>query len=162
QTCKFPQNVDYNKALWLKHLRELDQDHAPDLPRHISVDELDWHQVRTLVVRAYQRRLNCTGPAPLRPTREITVPIESASFNGALGKPYDVRINVQLLPGGKLLLVLWTEGYLQCWDVPGGKCVWTYPDPVSSDPHKQRVHSFSYDMQADNAVHILTVNESRN
>ncbi|KAH8115630.1 hypothetical protein DFH11DRAFT_1296325 [Phellopilus nigrolimitatus] len=155
-TCKSFHNVVSNKAVWLKQLRALDQDHAPDLPRHISVDELDWLQVRTLVVRAYRRQLNCTGPAPLRPTREITVPIGSANLDGALGEPYGFRTDVQLLPGRALLLVLWSEGYLQCWDVPGGKCLWTYPDPASSGGHEQRVRGFCYDIQEDNIIHILT------
>ncbi|KAH8115595.1 hypothetical protein DFH11DRAFT_1295242, partial [Phellopilus nigrolimitatus] len=155
-TCKFIGNVLSNKVLWLKQLRALDQDRAPNLPRHISIDKLYWHEVRTLVVRAHQRRLNCTGSAPLRPTRKITVDIGSASFNGALGKSYDFQTDVELLPGGRLLLVLWSEGYLQCWDVPGGKCLWTYPDPASSDKHDLRVRGFCYEMQADNVVHIVT------
>ncbi|KAH8107329.1 hypothetical protein DFH11DRAFT_1549720 [Phellopilus nigrolimitatus] len=141
----------------LKQLRALDQDRAPNLPRHNSIDKLHWHEVRTLVVRAHQRRFNCTGSAPLQPTREITVPIGSANLNNkALREPYVFQTDVELLPGGRLLLVLWSEGYLQCWDVPGGESIWTYPNPASSGAHEQRVRGFCYEMQADNVVHIIT------
>lgn len=161
QTCKFLHNVVSNKALWLKQLRALDQDHAPDLPRHISVDELDWLQVRTLVVRAYRRRLNCTGPGSLQPMREITVRIGSAKLNKALGEPHGFWTAMELLPGGRLL-VLWIDDYLLCWDVPNRNCIWMYPDPASSDKHDLRVRGFCYEMQADNVVHIVTKTESLN
>ncbi|KAH8103182.1 hypothetical protein DFH11DRAFT_1735036 [Phellopilus nigrolimitatus] len=63
-TCKFLHEVVSNGLFWLKRFRELEQDDAPDLPRHVSLRDLTLEELRTLVERAHRRRLNCTGSAP--------------------------------------------------------------------------------------------------
>ncbi|KAH8115832.1 hypothetical protein DFH11DRAFT_1853460 [Phellopilus nigrolimitatus] len=161
-TCKFLLAAVSNKYIWLKCLRALDQDCAPDLPRHISVSELAWPDLRSLVVYARRRHLNCTNSqtAPLRPTREVTVPIGSANSDGALGRVTDFGWRTTLLPGGAILLVLWPAGYLQCWDVRGSECIWTYPPRALLGAQMLRVCNFGYDMQANGDVRALAVSES--
>ncbi|KAH8113611.1 hypothetical protein DFH11DRAFT_1856751 [Phellopilus nigrolimitatus] len=162
-TCKFFLAVVSNKSFWLKHLRALDQDHAPDLPRHVSVSEPPWSELRSLVVRAHRRHSNCTSSrtTPLQPTREAIVPV-GREIN-RVGET-DGILCYELLPGGALLLVLGLAGYVQCWDVQDTKCVWTYPPPrASSDMHGRhmlKVCDFSYDMQANGDVRVLVVSES--
>ncbi|KAH8113607.1 hypothetical protein DFH11DRAFT_1510049 [Phellopilus nigrolimitatus] len=161
-TCKFFLAVVSNKSFWLKHLRALDQDHAPDLPRHISVSELPWSELRSLVVRAHRRHSNCTDlhTTPLQPTREVIVPSKwEINCEGET----DGEWRYELLPGGTLLLVMRRPGYLQCWDVRDKHCVWTYqPDTssVTSDMQMPEVCDFSYDMQANGDVRVLVVSES--
>ncbi|KAH8115625.1 hypothetical protein DFH11DRAFT_1586025 [Phellopilus nigrolimitatus] len=153
-----------NKAYWIKCLQALDQEDAPDLPRHIPASKLNASELEALVTRAKQRRLKYTAVESLRPTSRVTVPIWFGNWDRALGKSYGFGADVQLLPGGKLLLVLWSEGYLQCLEVPSGMCVWTHPDPGSYSAHGKhglRVCNFGYDMQEDNVVHILTVSKSQ-
>ncbi|KAH8113691.1 hypothetical protein DFH11DRAFT_316434 [Phellopilus nigrolimitatus] len=164
-TCKFLLAAVSNKYIWLKCLRALDQDRAPDLPRHMSVRELAWPDLRSLVVHARRRHSNCTNSqtAPLRPTREVTVPIGFTNSDGALGRVTDFGWRTALLPGGTLLLVLWPAGYLQCWDVRGSECIWTYPPRASSGARgvqMLRVCNFGYDMQANGDVRTLVVSES--
>ncbi|KAH8109138.1 hypothetical protein DFH11DRAFT_1691275 [Phellopilus nigrolimitatus] len=164
-TSKLFLEVVSNKLTWLEYLHALDQNHAPDLPRHVPLSELSWSDLRTLVVRARRRHLNCSGSAPPRPTREITVPIGSANADGALGKPHGAGTDVTLLPGSSFLLVHWSAGHLQCWDVLCGVCVWTYPPRASSDASGMqtlRVCSFSYDMQPNGDARVLVVSESTN
>ncbi|KAH8108539.1 hypothetical protein DFH11DRAFT_1085908 [Phellopilus nigrolimitatus] len=156
-TCKFLLKVVSNRSFWLRRLHALDQDHAPDLPRHVPISDLGQTDLRTLVVRAQRHRLNCTGPI-LRSTRKITVPIWSANLDGALGKPYGFGTDVELLPGGALLLVLWSAGCLQCWSVADGECLWTSAD--ASGMETLKVCSFTYDMQVNGDVHVLVVGES--
>ncbi|KAH8116368.1 hypothetical protein DFH11DRAFT_1206182 [Phellopilus nigrolimitatus] len=163
-TCKFLRGVISNKTFWLERLHALDQDRAPNLPRHVRLNELDFSDLRILVERAHRRRFNCTAPTLLRPTRKITVPIRPEDSDDPCGGPYGFgRGDVALLPGGALLLVLWSSGYLQCWDVQGGERVWVYPQRASSDVldmQMPKVCEFSYDMQADGNVHVLVVSES--
>ncbi|KAH8110454.1 hypothetical protein DFH11DRAFT_1514246 [Phellopilus nigrolimitatus] len=162
-TCIFIREIFSDRIFWLKHLHALDQDHAPDLPRHIPLTDLTWSDLRNLVVRAQRQSLNCTGPTPLRATRETTVPVGSANSDGVLGRLYGSGTDVALLPGGSLLLVCWSAGYLQCWDVPGRECLWTHmPEASLGEPDTQplRVCSFGYDMQANGEVRVLVVSES--
>ncbi|KAH8106438.1 hypothetical protein DFH11DRAFT_1830749 [Phellopilus nigrolimitatus] len=158
-TCKFLREVVSDKVVWLKRLRALDQDHAPNLPRQVSVSDLSWEELRILVVRAHRRRLNCTGPAPTRPTRETTIRIGSVNSDVAPGGSYGDVKDMKLLPGGALLLVLRSEGDLQCWTVPGGECLWSYRPHASSDTQRLKVCSFTYDMQVDGDVRVLAVSE---
>ncbi|KAH8113620.1 hypothetical protein DFH11DRAFT_312555 [Phellopilus nigrolimitatus] len=161
-TCKFLRAVVSNKSFWLKHLRVLDQAHAPDLPRHISVSELTWSKLRSLVVCAHRRHSNCTSSRTtlLQPTREVIVPVKwGINREGATGGAW----RYELLPGGALLLVLRRPGYLQCWDVRDKQCVWTYLPGVSSVTRGMQmpeVCDFSYDMQANGDVRVLVVSES--
>ncbi|KAH8106434.1 hypothetical protein DFH11DRAFT_1518203 [Phellopilus nigrolimitatus] len=155
-TCKSLRKAVLNKFFWLERLRALEQDHAPDLPHHVSISDLTLEQLRTLVVRALRRLLNCTGPAPMRPTRETTILVGSVNSGGGPGGKHDLVHDMELLPGGSLLLVLWVSGYLQCWTVPAGKCIWTYR------PRDSRVvlrTGFAYEMQADDDVRVLVVSE---
>ncbi|KAH8109664.1 hypothetical protein DFH11DRAFT_1730928 [Phellopilus nigrolimitatus] len=150
-TCKFFRYIIYDKAFWLLRLRALEQDEAPNLPRHIPISTLTVPELRTLVIRAHRRHLNCTGPAPLRPTREITGPICPPDSGLRENCP-------ELLPGGALLLIRWMPrlgprfqpSFLQCFNVPGGKCIWTH----QSDGLE--VRRFDYDMQANGDVRVLT------
>ncbi|KAH8111788.1 hypothetical protein DFH11DRAFT_1790712 [Phellopilus nigrolimitatus] len=176
-TCKFLY-FDSARFFWLLHLHALDQAKAPNLPRHISVSDLTVPQLHSLVIHAHQRHFNCTSPAPLQPTREITVPIctppETCLF----------RPGVELLPGCELFLVCWptifppefnpcivvdSSGFelgpeveldmsdprfqpssLQCFNVPGGECIWTHKSSGLEILH------FDYDMQANGDVHVVT------
>ncbi|KAH8100746.1 hypothetical protein DFH11DRAFT_1553818 [Phellopilus nigrolimitatus] len=136
-------------------LRALDQDRTPDLPRHISVSELAWPDLRSLAVHARRRHSNCTNSqtATLRPTREVTMPIGPTNSDGALGRVTGFGWRTALLPGGTLLLVLW----------PAGECIWTYLPRASSGAHgvqMLRVCNFGYDMQANDDVRALLVSES--
>ncbi|KAH8104196.1 hypothetical protein DFH11DRAFT_1692350 [Phellopilus nigrolimitatus] len=160
-TCKFFREVVLNRLFWIERLRALEQDRAPDLPPHVSIDDLTLEQLRTLVVRAHRRVLNYTGPAPMRPTRETTVRVGFVNSDGTAGRPLGYMLKMKLLPGGVLLLVLWSEGDLQCWTVPGGKCVWSYRwQPEAEDMPPMKVCSFAYDMQANGDVRVLVVSES--
>ncbi|KAH8104198.1 hypothetical protein DFH11DRAFT_1765854, partial [Phellopilus nigrolimitatus] len=162
QTCKFLREVVSNRFLWLTCLHALDQDHAPDLPRHVSISDFIWQELRTIVVRPQRRRFNCTGPNPLQAKRETTIHIGSVNSDGTLGGPLGYVRDMGLLPGGKLLLVLWSESYLQCWTEPSGECLWTYRPHASSEAQgiqPLNVCSFAYDMQADDDVRMLVVGE---
>ncbi|KAH8113577.1 hypothetical protein DFH11DRAFT_1544812 [Phellopilus nigrolimitatus] len=127
----------------LKHVHALDQEYAPDIPRHISVNDLDWQKLRSLVVRAHRRHFNCTSSrtTPLQPTREVEVPIGWMDTDGR-------RDGV---------------GWRGCWDVQSSKCIWTYPLGAPNDArnrHTLKVRNFSYDMQANGDVRVLV--NSRN
>ncbi|KAH8103176.1 hypothetical protein DFH11DRAFT_1521362 [Phellopilus nigrolimitatus] len=155
-TCKFFREVVLNRLFWLERLRALEQDHAPDLPHHVSISDLTLEQLRTLVVRAHRCLLNYTGPAPMRPTRETTIRVGSEDSDDEHGGKHDLVDDMELLPGGSLLLVLWVSGYLQCWTVPGGECLWTYRPP---DSRVVLNSGFAYEMQADGDVRVLVVSE---
>ncbi|KAH8118888.1 hypothetical protein DFH11DRAFT_706301 [Phellopilus nigrolimitatus] len=152
-TCKFFREVVSNKISWLERLRALDQAHAPDLPHHVSVDDLPWQDLRNLVVRAH-RRHRSTGPAPLRPTRGTMIRIKTIPPAVSLSV-----VDMELLPGGALLLVLLENGDLQCWSVPGGECVWSHYRDTPYNTSGMRVCSFAYDMQTNGNVHVLAVTE---
>ncbi|KAH8104199.1 hypothetical protein DFH11DRAFT_1520117 [Phellopilus nigrolimitatus] len=154
-TCKSLRKAVLNKFFWLERLRALEQDHAPDLPHHVSISDLTLEQLRTLVVRAHRRLLNCTGPA-VRHTRETTICVVSENSDDEPGGKHDRVHDMELLPGGSLLLVLWVSGYLQCWTVPAGKCIWTYRPPDSCIVQGA---GFAYEMQADDDVRVLVVSE---
>ncbi|KAH8103175.1 hypothetical protein DFH11DRAFT_1735028 [Phellopilus nigrolimitatus] len=141
----------------VQRLHALDQDHAPDLPRYVSISDLSWQELRNLVVRARRRYLACTGRAPLRPTHKTTIRIGSVNSDGAPGRPRGDVLDMELLPGGKLLLVLWSGGN---WTVPGGECVCSYrPQSEAQDMPPLKVCSFAYDMQADDDMRVLVVGE---
>ncbi|KAH8104201.1 hypothetical protein DFH11DRAFT_194625 [Phellopilus nigrolimitatus] len=161
-TCKFLREVVSNKVIWLEHLCALDQDHAPNLPRQVSTRDLSWEELRILVVRAHRRRLNCTGPAPTRPTRETTIRLGSVNSNGTPGVSYGDIKDVELLPGGALLLGTRSDGDLQCWTVPGGECVWSHRLDAPPDTRELGVRNFAYDMQTGGDVRVLAVSESAN
>ncbi|KAH8118884.1 hypothetical protein DFH11DRAFT_705956 [Phellopilus nigrolimitatus] len=150
-TCKFFREVVSNKISWLERLRALDQAHAPDLPHHVSVDDLPWQDLRNLVVRAQRRHRNSTGSAPLRPTRETMIRIKT--------EPLVFVVDMELLPGGALLLVLLNDGDLQCWSVPGGECVWSHRNDAPYNTYGMIVCRFAYDMQTNGNVHVLAVTE---
>ncbi|KAH8104186.1 hypothetical protein DFH11DRAFT_1883725 [Phellopilus nigrolimitatus] len=154
-TCKFLHEVVSNGLFWLKRLCALEQDDAPNLPRHVSLRDLTLEELRTLVERAHRRRLNCTGSAPTRPTREITIRV-SLNSDGTPDRRFNFLVDMELLPGGALLLVLWGSGYLQCWTVPGGECLWTYRPP---DSRVLLRAGFAYEMQADGDVRVPVVSE---
>ncbi|KAH8109624.1 hypothetical protein DFH11DRAFT_1861175 [Phellopilus nigrolimitatus] len=138
----------------------LEQNEAPDLPRHIPISTLTSHRLRGLVIGAHRRYLNCINRTPLRRlqqpqiTREITVsPRFPEPDPHSWSEP-------ELLPGGALFLVVCRParevgtnqylGFLRCFNVPGGECVWTY------QPDELDVRGFGYDMQANGDVHVLT------
>ncbi|KAH8118872.1 hypothetical protein DFH11DRAFT_705323 [Phellopilus nigrolimitatus] len=147
-----------DKALWLKRLGALDQEHAPDLPPHISPNDLPWQELRNLVERAQRRHRNSTGPAPLRPTRKTTIRIKPA-IDVSRDLPSVLTVDTELLPGCALLLVH-LENDLQCWTVPGGERVWSHRDDAPYETKGMRVLRFAYDMQTNGDVHVLVVTES--
>ncbi|KAH8103179.1 hypothetical protein DFH11DRAFT_1521368, partial [Phellopilus nigrolimitatus] len=160
-TCRFLRELIANKVFWLERLHVLDKDLAPNIAPHVSINDLSWQELRNLVVCARRRHLTCTGPAPLLPTRETTVRVGFVNSDATVGRPLGYIVNMKLLPGGKLLLVLWSEGDLQCWTVPGGECVWSYrPQSEAQDMPPMKVCSFTYDMQANGDVRVLVVSES--
>ncbi|KAH8118873.1 hypothetical protein DFH11DRAFT_1723711 [Phellopilus nigrolimitatus] len=157
-----------DKALWLKRLGALDQHDAPDLPPHVSLNDLTSEELRTLVERAQRRYRNSTDPAPLRPTRKTTIRIkpaidesrDSLSVLTAKAEQLTVRpVDTELLPGGALLLVH-LEDDLQCWTVPGGERVWSHRDDGPYETKGMKVLRFAYDMQTNGDVHVLVVTES--
>ncbi|KAH8113622.1 hypothetical protein DFH11DRAFT_312431 [Phellopilus nigrolimitatus] len=160
-TCKFLRAVVSNKSFWLERVHALDQDHAPDLPRHISTSELTLSELRSLVVRAHQRHTNCTSSqtTPLQPTHEVVVPVQWETNREGVT---DGKWRYELLPGGALLLVLTRPGNLRCWDVRDRKCVWKCPSRISSGTPGMpmpEVCSFSYDMLVNGDVRVLVVSE---
>ncbi|KAH8113572.1 hypothetical protein DFH11DRAFT_1510085, partial [Phellopilus nigrolimitatus] len=160
-TCKFLLAVVSNKSFWLKRVHVLDQEYAPDVPRHISVSEVNRQKLRSLVVRAHRRHFNCTSSriTPLQPTRELEVPIGWIDTDG---RRDGVGWRGVLLSGGALFLALRPARYLQCWNVQRSKCIWTYPPGAPNDArnrHTLKVCNFSYDMQANGDVRVLVVSE---
>ncbi|KAH8109672.1 hypothetical protein DFH11DRAFT_913291 [Phellopilus nigrolimitatus] len=157
-TCKFLRNVFMSdRIVWLRHLHMLEQNEAPDLPRHIPISTLTSLKLRGLVIDAHRRHFNCTNPDQtqwLQHTREISVStrfLEPDMYSW--GRP-------ELLPGGTLFLAVcmpvensstsWFSEFLQCFSVSTGECIWTY------QPDRLEVRRFDYDMQENGDVHVLT------
>ncbi|KAH8108410.1 hypothetical protein DFH11DRAFT_1113325 [Phellopilus nigrolimitatus] len=160
RTCKYFRFILYDRVFWLHRLHALEQHEAPDLPRHTRISTLSVLELRRLVVRAHRRHLKYTGKAPFKLTRKTTVPLATSMLSS---------YNCKLLPGGTLLLSLTLiERKLQCFSVPGGKCIYTHKPKIikQSDNRTQpeeyaySVDCFGYDMQENGDVRVITVGNS--
>ena len=164
QTCRSLRDAIVCRHFWLKRLQLLDQEHAPDLPPHVNVDSLTYHELRDLVVRARRRVLNCTGSSPLRVSREMVIPISQENVNNILGQTLGWGADTLLVPGGRYFLLKWPAGYLQCWDVATKDCMWTYPRIPRNVSDTSWVLSrccFACDVQMDGYVHVAVVSEAQ-
>ncbi|KAH8109642.1 hypothetical protein DFH11DRAFT_1626144 [Phellopilus nigrolimitatus] len=167
-TCKFFRNIFISdRVFWLRRLHALEQDEAPNLPRHIPISTLTLAKLRSLVESAHRRHLKYTNSAPLQPTREEKVSIRC--LDPTRMNPHLLRR--ELLPGGELFLDGSSQYELCCYNVLDNKCIWIHrPDddtehsgnPTQHDVHKDtpRVQSFGCDMQANGDVLVLVVGTS--
>ncbi|KAH8104194.1 hypothetical protein DFH11DRAFT_1551324 [Phellopilus nigrolimitatus] len=106
-TCKFLRDVVLNRLFWLECLRALEQDHAPDLPHHVSISDTE-----------LGKTTHPSRSAPTRPTRETTICVGSVNLGGGPGGRDDrFTVEVARLSGdistvsilGKLLVTFWKE-----------------------------------------------------
>ncbi|KAH8109638.1 hypothetical protein DFH11DRAFT_1515346, partial [Phellopilus nigrolimitatus] len=172
-TCKFFRNIFISdRVFWLRRLHALEQDEAPNLPRHIPISTLTLPKLRSLVIRAHRRYLKYTGPAQLRLPREIKKNLWNLNRQSC----HTSLSHKKLLPGGELFLSACLKE-LQCFKVLDGKCIWAHrPDEHAlkdehaldpSDktrkypkPDEYTVQNFGYDMQANGDVRVLVVGTS--
>ncbi|KAH8109650.1 hypothetical protein DFH11DRAFT_1811339, partial [Phellopilus nigrolimitatus] len=163
QTCKYFRNIFISdRVFWLRRLHALEQDEAPNLPRHIPISTLTLAKLRSLVESAHRRHLKCTNSAPLQPTREEKVVPHHSNYR----KTYSDLHLKELLPGGELFLDGYPGSELHCFNVLDGKCIWTHrpsDDLEGAGNHKPdeySVKTFGYDMQANGDVLVLVVGTS--
>lgn len=135
------------RPLWLHFLHELDDFHAPDLPPDVSIDALSSAELKRLVSRAVKGRANWNSKIGPRVARRRVIDLKNKG--GLLGdlsqSPGRDLENVKIVPGGKYICTLWSEGYLQCWNAEKNEALWTYPQLGTFADIKV----FAFDVQID-------------
>lgn len=74
------------------------------------------------------------------------------SLKQQIRKPREI---IKLVPGAKFVNVLWSDGYLQCFDISMNTLVWTHP-PLGEFPDI-RVDAFDamFDKEMGSIIYIL-------
>lgn len=139
------------RHLWLVQLQNLDQAYAPDLPPHIKVDTLSYHDLRTLVVNAVRSYESLSRGMAHYVQRASVVP-------GIQGYRFGEILTPKLSPGGQYLFIQWTENTLQIFDLyDNDACVWTYDKP---EFRFTPLLKFTFEINADRTITILIVIQS--
>ncbi|KAL5498871.1 hypothetical protein ACEPAH_1389 [Sanghuangporus vaninii] len=142
-----------NRPLWMHILGELDEFHAPDLPPHIILDSLSSDELKRLSMRAAIGHANWSKPSSSGPwiTRKCIIkPKNKGGMLGDLKQDKHIREVMKIVPGGageEFLFILWSEGYLQCWDVKKNTAIWTYPQLGTFQNEAIRGYDAEFDAQ---------------
>ncbi|THH06829.1 hypothetical protein EW145_g3813 [Phellinidium pouzarii] len=117
-----------NRPLWLSFLEGLDDFCAPDLPPNVPLELLSSDELKDLVSRATKGRKNWNSVSGPRVARRRVLNLRNTGLLGYLKQNLTERCEViKIIPGGKFVSSLWSEGYIQCWDFENNECIWTYP-----------------------------------
>ena len=74
QTCRRFKDILSTKSIWLSLIRDLDIDHAPDLPYHIDLDSLSLEDLKMVTLRAIRGHSNWTsGKGPVVTNEVLSV-----------------------------------------------------------------------------------------
>ncbi|KAH8109510.1 hypothetical protein DFH11DRAFT_1861241 [Phellopilus nigrolimitatus] len=160
RTCKSLKTLlsEPLKPLWLSFLEELDESHAPDLPFYVPVESLSSHDLKQLVSRAIKGNKNWRSLSGPRVTRRRVIDLRNKG--GLLGhikqNSLQLREIVKILPGSRFVILLWSEGYIQCWNSEKNECIWTYPQLGGFADIKVVAFDAEYDARNDQMIFILS------
>lgn len=149
------------RPLWLHLLRSLDDFHAPNLPPSSYIPSLSSLELKCIVSHAIQGHANwCSSSSTKsgpRMTRRRTINLRNkGGLLGSIGKHSpDTREAIKLLPGGRHACVLWSEGYLQCWDIVRSTCIWTYPQLGGFLEMKLISYDVEYDVKTGQLLFVI-------
>ena len=155
QSCRTLQSflAQPNRPLWLHLLGQLDEFHAPSLPPHVNLDSLSSDRLKELVIRAAIGHANWgrSSPSCPRVTRKRVIDLKNkGGMLGDLKQDKHPREIMKVVKGGldeEFLFVLWSEGYLQCWDVKKNTAIWTYPQLGTFQNEAVRAYDAEYDSE---------------
>ena len=109
---------------------------APDLPPHISIDDLSVQELKSKVVDATLNALAWMKRHSLKLSLKSELELDAEQ------KDYPVAVKV--VPGGKMILVV-NNGQLEVWSVESKMCLWSARTVVREDDLE--CTSFDFDLQ---------------
>ena len=126
--------LSLTRSIWDHKLRELDQEHAPDLPSSVPINSLSTRELRHMVIRAVRRYRNCISSSNIIVTRRATVDLTRGGIYNEFGR--SIHYILRLLPGGKYMLrVSLDMYYLELWDVETNAFICNYTRPEEPSSH---------------------------
>lgn len=171
QLCCTSRDLISNQQVWLAQIRRLDQAHAPNLHLHVDARTLKSFELRSLVVKAvqgYENWRNGTIGEDKIVCVELNDPPTIGSSEISEEKPwfcsyfyyneptYSIPAPmIKLVPGGRHLFVLWSNGFLQMVDTETQKATWTYPESQAMGELLMPVEAFDVDFQRHNSATVV-------
>ncbi|EJC99108.1 uncharacterized protein FOMMEDRAFT_160661 [Fomitiporia mediterranea MF3/22] len=156
-----------NRPLWLYLIQSLDDVHAPDLPPSLPTNALSSTELKQLVTRAVRGYTNWNqtssslskSDSRLAPHVTRLRSIDPRNTSGLLGdlrrRPDQHREIIKILPGGRYVFMLWSAGYLQCWDTEENKAVWTYPQLGTFVEIQVLAFDVQFDVQSEQVLYVI-------
>ena len=137
------------RQIWISILSDLDDFHAPTLPPHTELEELSSKELKQLVYQALKGYYNWNHRSGPRTSITKAVDLRNKGLLGSLSSPSilglisswihhnsnrggsvfsnEEKEIIKFVEGGQYICLLWSEGYLQCWDARSNSACWTYP-----------------------------------
>ena len=111
-----------DRAIWLRLLRTLDVQLAPNLPPGIPVTSLPASDLKAIVVSAHRADYRWRTEGRLHVGRRVEMQVDYPATGRPVGRP-----EPRLLPGAREALLI-CGGRLELWELETRVCVWTAPD----------------------------------
>ena len=113
--------------MWASLLNKLEDSQSPDLPPHISPDNLNSVELQHMVIGGIRNKSTWDKDPKLTRMEELRIQDLSSEDASSLR-----RVDARLVPGGRYILVD-NCGSLTLWDIATHRCLWIVPTRTGRD-----------------------------